>query len=259
MKYLFLLATLCLSFSFASSQNVIEKHFQTYQQQEDITEVFVSGQLFQMAAVFVDNADFEDLEEIGVEDAKEFILSIESFQLIKVPELQDAEAIYRNGLSKIKNTHDELVMIRDNGSHFSLHVSESGGRVTELVGMGTDDGEFIVFSLLGDMDFESLGKIVSKIQSENLTKSKVVQELDIDEMKIYPNPASTDGLLNIEVPESMIGGTARLYDLNGSVVQQFTIQGRQQQLQAEGLTPGYYVVELQKDAVTMKKKVLVAK
>jgi hypothetical protein len=259
MKYLFLLAALCLSFSFTSAQNVIEKHFQSYADQEDITEVFVSGQLFKYAAHFVDDEDFGELEEVGVEDAKDFILSIQSFQLIKVPEIADANSEYNRGLSKISNSHEELIVVRDNNNQFSLHVDENNGIVSELVGIGISENEFIVFSLLGEMDFDNLGKLVSKIQMENFAKNSIVSEIDIDEMKVYPNPASTEGILNIDVPQSMIGGNARLYDINGNVIQQFKIEQQQQKLQAEGLTPGYYVVELQKDAVSMKKKVLVAR
>ncbi|NNF33294.1 MAG: DUF4252 domain-containing protein [Saprospiraceae bacterium] len=261
MKHLFLLALLCLTVTLTTGQNVIEKHYQNYVEQEDITEVYVSGQLFQYAAHFVDDEDFDEVEELGVEDAKDFILSIESFQLIKVPELTDAASIYEAGVDKISRTHDELIAIRDNDSRFTLLVDEYEGIVSELVGIGTSDGEFIVFSLLGDMDFNDLGKIVAKIQKENMTKNEVFERVDIDysEMKVYPNPASTDGILNIDVPQGMVGGTARIYDLNGSVISQFKISDRQQQFQAENLTPGYYVVELQNETTTMKKKVLVAK
>ena len=194
-----------------------------------------------------------------MEDAKDFIASIESFQLIKVPDLTDAFSVYNDGLNKIKGSHDELIVVRDNEKHFSLHVKEGGGIVSELVGMGTDNEDFVVFSLLGNMDFDQLGKIVSKIQMEQFSKDGIVSEIDIDDMKVYPNPASTEGILNIDVPSSMIGGNARLYDMNGNVIQQFVIENQQQQLQAENLAPGYYVVELQKEKVSMKKKVLVAR
>ncbi len=261
MKHLFLLAILCLTATLTTGQNVIEKHYQNYVEMEDITEVYVSGQLFQYAAHFVDDEDFDDIEEIGVEDAKEFILSIESFQLIKVPELAEAIAEYEAGVDKISNTHDELIAIRDNDARFTLLVQENNGVVSELVGIGTDDNDFIVFSLLGNMDFNDLGKIVAKMQKENMTKNEVFDKVDIDysEMKVYPNPASTDGILNIDVPQGMIGGTARIFDMNGNVINKFQISDRQQQFQAENLTPGYYVVELQNETTTMKKKVLVAK
>lgn len=261
MKYLFLLAALCLSLNVSTSQNVIDRYYQSYVEQDNITEVFVSGQLFKYAAHFIDDSDFEELEEAGVEDAKAFITSVESFQLIKVPDLMDAVSVYKSGLSKIKNSHEELIIMRHEDSQFSLHVDEDNGVVSELVGMGTDDGEFVVFSLLGNMDLDQLGKLISKVQMGNFTENNVVSEiqLDIDDMKVYPNPASTEGILNIEVPQSMLGGNARLYDMNGNVIQQFVIESQQQKLEVEGLTPGYYVVELQKDAVSMKKKVLVAR
>ena len=261
MKHLFLLALLCLTATLSTGQNVIEKHYQNYVDMEDITEVYVSGQLFQYAAHFVDDEDFDEIEEIGVEDAKEFILSIESFQLIKVPELADATSVYEDGVDKISRTHDELVAFRDDNARFTLLVQEDNGIVSELVGIGADDGEFIVFSLLGDMDFNDLGKIVAKMQKENMTKNEVFENVEIDysEMKVYPNPASADGILNIDVPQGMIGGQARIYDMSGNVINQFQISNRQQQFQADNLTPGYYVVELQNETTTMKKKVLVAK
>ena len=261
MKHLFLMAMLCLTVTITNGQNVIEKYYQNYVEQEDITEVYVSGQLFQYAAHFVDDEDFQDVEEIGIEDAKEFILSIQSFQLIKVPDLADATVQYENGVSRISRTHEELVAFRENDSRFTLLVQEDGDVVTELVGIGTDENEFVVFSLLGEMNLEDLGKIVAKIQKENMTKSDALETVKIDysEMKVYPNPASTDGILNIDVPQGMIGGQARIYDMNGNMINQFRISNRQQQFQAENLNPGYYVVELQNETTTMKKKVLVAK
>ena len=255
------MAVLCLTVTLTNGQNVIEKYYQHYVEQDNITEVYVSGQLFKYAAHFVDDEDFQEVEEIGVEDAKEFILSIESFQLIKVPELADAATEYERGLDKISRTHEELVAFRDNNSRFTLLVQEEGDIVSELVGIGTDDSEFVVFTLNGSMDFEDLGKIVAKIQKENMTRNEVFESVEIDysEMKVYPNPASTDGILNIDVPQGMIGGQARIYDMSGNVINQFRISDRQQQFQAENLTPGYYLVELQNETTTMKKKVLVAK
>jgi len=254
MKNLFLLVSfLYVAFS-ANSQNIIDKNFSQVADREDATTVFVSGKMFGFAKhieISTDDEDFNDL--------KEFVTSIQSFNLVAVEDHESARSEYKNGIKKIKPYYDELIRVNDKEGNFSLYIDEDNGIVNELVGIGSGEKEFVVFSLMGKMNLNKIGDIISEIESDagGLKSLKSVNTYDVGEVKVYPNPATADSDLTLELTEQLLDGTITVFDMNGKKVKTAQAKNLDSTINTDGLTGGHYVVQIEKDNVVIKKKVLI--
>ena len=234
------------------SQGIIERNYEHYVDQEDVTHVYVSGKLFDFASIIVSGSDDPQLKDLS-----DFAASIQSFSLIKVPNNNKAASEYNKGIQDVKGEYEELLLVRDEGTKFALFVDEEDDIVYELVGLGIDDGEFIAFSLVGEMDLNKISDFISKADEDVFTPLKRLNDFDTDEMKLYPNPTNVSSELNVEVPESMIGGTATLYNTNGVKVKTFKVNNSKESIMTDGLQPGNYFVELNKESLSIRKQVII--
>lgn len=230
--------------------NIIEKHFSHIADKEDVTQVFVSGRMFGLTKHIPDEGD-EELAKI-----KDFASSVEGFNLIYDDKNGNAGAEYKKGINDL-NQYDELLRVRDKSTRFSLHIQEANGIVTELIGIGAIDSAFVVFSLYGHMELEKVGDIASTIQEEGINKITKIKDSGLSEVKVYPNPASVNTPIKIDVPQNLLGGTARVFDANGRQVKTVDINSSTIEINTIEMKSGYHFVELSNGTTTIKRKVLV--
>ena len=86
-----------------------------------------------------------------------------------------------------------------------------------------------------------------------------MKDYDAAAFKVYPNPVGAKTTLNIDMPESMIGGKGKIIDFKGAEVDQFDITNSAQKINTTSFSPGTYVINLEKDGVNIKKQVVVVK
>jgi len=252
MKNLILALVATILSTAAFSQGIIDRNYSTYLNDDDVTHVYVAGKMFDLASVLAAGVDDEDVQELS-----EFASKIESFSLIKVPNRIDAKAEFKKGLADVANDYDELIRVRDEGNRFALFVDEQDNVVYEVVGLAIADGEFVALSLVGEMDLNKVSEFVSKIDNDDFAPFKRMSEFNPDDMKVYPNPANTNGEITVEAPEKMIGGKATLIDANGRKIKTVDVDSNQVTIMTNGLNAGNYFVELQKESVTMKRQVII--
>jgi hypothetical protein len=252
MKNLFSLLLVVFFSSSIFCQGIIERNYSQYVDQEDVTHVYVSGKLFDFAAIIGSGVEDKEIKELS-----EFASKIESFSLIKVPNTAKADLEYKKGINDVKGKYEELMRIRDEGAKFAIFVDEENDVVYEIVGLGVVDGEFIALSLVGEMDLNKIADFISKTDSDALAPFKRLNEFKTQDMKVYPNPANATSDLNLDVPESMVGGTATLFDSNGAKIRSFAVKNRTEIISTSDLKPGNYFIELNKKTVSMKKQIIV--
>lgn len=251
---IFIFIALCISIQ-SYGQNIIDKYYSDMASREDITSVYVAGKMFDFASHLATDEDEE------IENVKEFLTSIHSFNMIVVPDLNNPMAEYTQGVKRMKNSYEELLRIKDKEASISFFINESNGVVYELVGIASTDGKFIVGTLMGEMELDKISTMMNKINvnSEDNSVLKSFSDSGIGEWKVYPNPVNNGGLVNIDIPESMIGGTASLFDMNGSKLKSMSLNQRSVQLHIDNVSAGQYIVELNNETVSMKKKIMVIK
>ncbi len=250
MKKSIFLIIFCLSAGLISAQNFIDKHYSHLEEMEASTVIHVAKMSFQIASTVIPDRE-EDERKI-----KNLVSSIESFDLVQVPDMPKAKEVYNNALRKLESQFEELMNIKEDGKLFSLHINENGGIIYELVGLGHETEEFTVFSVVGEIALEDIGQILSKIRNNDAAVLDKVRNLDPSDLSVYPNPVNVDADITIEVPDSMVGADASLLDMNGTVIQRFKVNATSQSLNVKSIQPGYFIVNVEKDGVTMKKKIL---
>ena len=249
-----ILTLLFLSISMIGfSQNFIDRNFGQYEDLDETTVIHVTAKSFELASFVIPTNDDEERE------LSEFVGSIEALDLISVPELATAKTEYASGKATLDKTFEELVNVKDKGSRFALYIDQENDIVYELVGIGYDEGDFFVVSVTGAMDLDALSSVINKIDSDKLKPLKKMGSYNATDFEIYPNPVSTAAGLQVDIPENLIGGEASVIDMNGSVVKRFSITQGSHRIDTADLTPGTYVVGLEKDSVLIKKQVVVVR
>ncbi|NND93525.1 MAG: DUF4252 domain-containing protein [Flavobacteriales bacterium] len=248
-----LIITIGLIFSIAAlsaQQNAIGNHFSNYLDREDITKISVTGKIFELAAYI--EADDEETKEF-----KDFVSSIDFFQMIVGDEGQFTQNDYRSALGKVEREYEELMTIEDKDGDFNFRIKERNGVVREVIMLGYTTDDLIIMSISGHMDLRQLSKMGSRIQTEGFEHFKKIEDSGMDQIKIYPNPAQSGQQFNIQVPENFVGGEASLMDLNGRLVMTYPMSTKKQQLRLGSVPPGQYVMEFRSDEMTVSKKVSV--
>ena len=252
-KLIFALAVL-ISANTVFSQSIIERNYDRFLDQEDVTHVFVSGKMFDFASVIASESEDEQVKELS-----DFASKIKSFSLIKVPNNENAMALYKTGLSDIGGDYEELMRIRDGQTRFGIFVDEEDDVVYEVVGLGVVDGEFVALSLLGEMDLNKISEFVAQADSDVFEPLKRMSEYGPSDLKVYPNPIQASNPLTIEVPEGLVGGNATIYSADGTAVKKHLINGSKDNISTSQLAAGNYIIEFKTDKVTMKKSFIVIK
>jgi len=235
------------------SQNFIDRNFSQYEDLDETKVIHVTAKSFELASFVIPTNDDETKE------LSDFVGSIEALDLISVPDLANAKAEYTKGKNILDKTFEELVNIKDKGSRFSLYIDQENDVVYELVGIGNDEGEFFVVSITGAMDLATLSSVISKIDSDQLKPLSKIKSYNATDFDIYPNPVSGSTGLQINIPDNLIGGQGSVIDMNGSVIRSFSITDNSQTIDTGDLTPGTYVVGLEKNDVQLKKQVIVVR
>lgn len=233
-------------------QNIVEDRFQHLYEAEDATTVNVTGKMFGYAKHFTDTGN-EDVDEMA-----NFASSINEFVLVMMKEMDNPKEAYKNGLGYLESDNfEELIKIKSNEGNFSLYIDESNDIVHEIVGIGTPDEGFVVFSLTGNMDLEQIGKMASQIQMDGFNKMETIETYDVTSVKVYPNPIRGNDDFTLELPEELEGATVTLVNDNGSLIKTYNASVGTQSLSAGNLTPGMYFVNIEKEGVNVKKKIVV--
>lgn len=254
MRYFLTFLSLCIA-SYTFGQNFIDRNFEEYVDLDESTVIHVAPKSFEIAAqVIPDNT--EESSKI-----KEIVSSITSLDLVAVEDLENANSEYKRGRSVLDRSMEQLVDVKSKDGKFGLFIDQENDIIYEIVGIGTDDDDFFVVSITGEMRLDMISEIINEVQNnaqvKNLAPFKKYDSVMFD---IYPNPVSSATDLTVDIPESMVGGDAVIYDYNGKQVQSvLSINEGPINISTDGLQAGTYIVSLENEGIQLKKKVVVVK
>ena len=253
MKQIFLLTVSLFIAVNSFAQNVIDNHFQYLVEDKNSTNISVSGKMFQL----INSIDIETDGNEELEEMQEFIGSITGFQMVVGKEMTTARSQYDRGLQLVDGDYDELLSVVDKEGHFKLYVDENKDIVREVVGIGTSEEMLMVFSFSGDMRLDQVGKVIEHIQSNDFTQNIDLKDMDPDKVSVYPNPATANSILELEIPAAMQGSTAKLYDTQGNLVKSYQVENLTESIELSGTSAGNYVLKLEKDGIRVSKKIVI--
>ena len=84
-----------------------------------------------------------------------------------------------------------------------------------------------------------------------------IEKYDISAVKVYPNPAKSSENVTLELPQEWDNADAKIYDESGRIVTTSNVSAGKQNLSISHLSPGVYFVDVQKEGVNVKKKIVI--
>ena len=92
---------------------------------------------------------------------------------------------------------------------------------------------------------------------DGFNKMETIETYDVTAVKVYPNPVRGNGNFTLELPEELEGANVTLVNESGAQVKTFNAQVGKQSIPAGGLQAGMYYVNIEKDGVSVQKKIVV--
>ena len=252
MKHFILTLSAIFLFGFAMGQNAIEKNFTQYKAQENFSKVSVKGKMFQLTSHIEVEAGDKDLKE-----AKDFLASITAFNALFGQEMDNAQSEYTAALAKVSGQYEELMSVEDKDGSFTLFINESNGIVKELVLIGTQENNLLIFSLEGNMELKKLSQLAQITRTDEFKEMGKMFTHNVEGVKVYPNPVAANKAVTLELPTELEGAEISILDVNGAMVKTISSSGNKQDIETSGLAPGVYIMKIQKDKVSVTKKVVV--
>ena len=171
MKKSLSLFTLLFAFCVMSfgQNDAISKYFDKYVDNEDFTVVFISPKMFEMISKLeIENlVDEDDAEEIDIKQVREMIGNIKSVRVMETD--KNPEMYYKEAVNKINTKdYDLLVSVRDEGENVRIWTKSTGDVINELFLLVGASDEFVMVSLVGDIDLNQISKLAKTMNVNGL-------------------------------------------------------------------------------------------
>ena len=157
-KVLSVLTILLFAVISMSAQNdAIDRFFESYQDNESFSSVYVSPRMFQMVAKVAGEEMEGDLADV-VKDLK-------GLQVLRTD--VNPMKYYKEAAKKIPtNEYELLVKVRDEDQNVRIFSKSSGDIINELLLMVGGKDEFILMSFVGKIDITKLAKLAKSLDIE---------------------------------------------------------------------------------------------
>lgn len=152
MKIIAILMLFLLSFGQASlaQNNAIQKYFQQYADDENFTAVYVSEHMFSLFADIDVEADDKVVTELLANLKELHVLTTE----------ENGIKYYKEAIAKINTSeYKSLMSVRDDGENVQIFAKKDKGKITELLLFVGSEDEFVLLSLVGDIELSKISKL----------------------------------------------------------------------------------------------------
>lgn len=248
MKKLFLSVFTLVSMSVFAQKNAISKYFSEYENREDFTQVQLTGKIFQMISAM-------DSEDEELKEAQQLFENVRGVHIIGGESIDNGYEMYQSAMKKLKG-FELLMSIKEKDNDFSIMIDENAGVVDELVMIGGGDDNFVIIDVFGEIDLNQLSKVVNTVNSQQgglMGRDHVA----LDDVEVYPNPVQSTEGFHIKLNDDMFGAQCKLIDAKGRVVWEDRVNKSDNKCNPGRLRAGVYAVEIEKDGVLLRKKLVV--
>ncbi len=159
-KIFSLIVVLFLAVSANAQVDAIDRFFETYQDDDNFTMVYVSPKMFKMfAKVAGDELDAE---------LQSLVKDLKGLKVLRTD--KDPTSVYKSALDKLPTDEYELLMTtRDEGQNVKiLTKTKSDDVIEELLLLVGGNDEFILVSFIGNINLNDLAKIASSLDIDGV-------------------------------------------------------------------------------------------
>ncbi|MCB0761999.1 MAG: DUF4252 domain-containing protein [Flavobacteriales bacterium] len=232
------------------AQNAIVDHFSDYEANEKFTRLHATSKAFEMALELEsDNPEEQELiEALG---------KIKGMTVLMTDNTEEAAAMFKQATSRPDKDYEVLMTVDDNDGHAVFYVREDRGTIAELLVIAHGAKEFGIATIWGEIDLKQVKKLTDTFTVQGMEKFDEAKAAATRDIKVYPNPSTPGSPAQIDIPESLQGGTIEIRDLNGKRVAQAKARMGKQALPVANLSPGTYLVVLQFEGLSLYSERLV--
>jgi len=171
-KSMIVVAMVMMAVAAQAQSDAIAKFFTKYQNDENFSQVNISGKMFSMMA----NLDGNTPEEKAMISA---ISKIKGLKILKRDETRLSRDLYKEAMAMIPaGEFEELMTIRDKDKDMKFYTKESGGKISELIMIMGGNDEFLLMTLFGEIDLKEMGKIGRSVNIDGLQNLDKIKDTD---------------------------------------------------------------------------------
>ncbi|MDR0394424.1 MAG: DUF4252 domain-containing protein [Tannerella sp.] len=155
---LLMICLLCSSITYAQN-STIDKLFDKYENEDDITFISISKAMFKMIPKNINTGNI---------NIKNIIHKIESMRIITSEKAHLKEKMSEEFRSSINNDkgYEELMRVREGKSNVTLNVRKKGDAINELVMLVNDEHDFVVIQISGNFTLGDIQEIGENINTQ---------------------------------------------------------------------------------------------
>ena len=166
MKYLAIITLFIGStMTLLAQSSGIDRYYEQYQEDDRFTQITVSSRMF---GLFV-NFEMDDPAE---QELVETISKIKGLKMLVGTDLTEAASIYSGAVKGPEKNMDELMSVKDGDAQFKFFVSESNGKISELLMVGHESSKVLLLSLVGEIDLKQIAALSQKMNIEGFEHFK---------------------------------------------------------------------------------------
>ncbi len=158
----------------AQSQDVISRFLSKYQNDDSFTNVNISSKMFSLF-MQMEVADPEDQEVLDA------ISKLKGLKILAKENAANSHELYREALSVIPVSFEELLSLREKEKDVKFMVQESGGKISELLMVVGSPNEFMILSVIGDIDLKQIARIGKRMDIKGLENLQQINKRNVTE------------------------------------------------------------------------------
>ena len=221
-----------------AQENAVAKYFSDYSSNEDFTKISISGAMFQLAT----HIEVEDPEEQELKDA---ISKIKGMVILVCDSCKGNErAMYDESNRRLPKAFEELMLVEDKDADIRFTIKETNGIIDEMVMLVGGENTYVLVDIWGEIDLKNVRKLTEAFDINGMDSFDPKTALASRNVNFYPNPVKQGKNGSLEVPESMIGSTLKLYELNGKEIAQVQVNTTKVSVPLSDLNQGTYIINI---------------
>lgn len=172
-RFLFLLIAVISSFHlYAQTQqaSVAERFFQKYENDRNFTVVTITPKMFGMfAKLDANDPDSRNLMAV--------IKKLKGLRILARENTREGSRLFKEAAAFLSSDYEELMTLRDKDSDVKFMVREnSKGNINELIMLVNGSSDFMVMSLVGEIDLNEISQIAGAVNIQGMDKLKNVKK-----------------------------------------------------------------------------------
>lgn len=172
-KLLLILLGVALSLQVNAQDDAISTLFSKYADDDSFTKVNISSKMFQLFT-HIEGSDEEEKEVL------ETISGLKGLKILSKNEISNGKQLYKEALKAPGKSFEELMSVKDGDEDLTFFIKESGGMISELLMISGGESNFVILSLVGDID---LNKVAQLSRSMSIGGMDQLQKIEDKEQK----------------------------------------------------------------------------